>query len=101
MLFAHRGFLRACHGIRLPGEHELITHSVDLMRRADGSMCVLGDRTQSPSGAGYALENRTVSSRVLPSLFRESQVHGLAGFYQRAAPQADRPRRPRSPPRAS
>ena len=81
VLFAHQGFLRACHGIRLPGEHELITHSVDLVRRTDGSMCVLGDRAQSPSGAGYALENRTVSSRVLPSLFRESQVHGLAGFF--------------------
>jgi hypothetical protein len=54
-----------------PGEHELITHSVDLMRRADGSMCVLGDRAQSPSGAGYALENRTVSSRAAEPVPRE------------------------------
>lgn len=82
VVFAHRGFLRACHGIRLPGEHDLIIHSVDMMRRPDGSMCVLADRAQSPSGAGYALENRTVMSRVLPSLFRESQVHRLAGFFQ-------------------
>lgn len=81
VIFAHRGFLRACHGIRLPGEHELIVHAVDLVRQADGSMCVLADRAQSPSGAGYALENRTVSSRVLPSLFRESQVHGMSGFF--------------------
>ncbi len=82
-LFCHRGFLRACHGIQLPGDHDLIIHAVDLMRGADGRMWVLGDRTQSPSGAGYALENRTVMSRVFPSLFRDSHVHRLAAFFQR------------------
>lgn len=82
-LFCHRGFLRACHGIQLPGDHDLIIHAVDLMRGDDGRMWVLGDRTQSPSGAGYALENRTVMSRVFPSLFRDSHVHRLAAFFQR------------------
>lgn len=82
-LFSHGGFLRACQGIRVPGEHELILHSVDLIQRNDGSMCVLSDRTQSPSGAGYVLENRTVMSRVFPSLFRDSHVHRLAHFFQR------------------
>lgn len=82
-LFAHRGFLRACQGVRIPGDHELILHSVDLVRGQDGRMLVLGDRTQSPSGAGYALENRNVMSRVFPSLFRDSHVHRLAAFFQR------------------
>lgn len=82
-LFSHGGFLRACQGISIPGEHELILHSVDLIQRKDHSMCVLSDRTQSPSGAGYVLENRTVMSRVFPSLFRDSHVHRLASFFQR------------------
>lgn len=82
-LFSHRGFLRACHGIDLPGEHNLILHGVDMMRDEQGQMCVITDRTQCPSGMGYALENRTVMSRVLPSLFRDSQVHRLAVFFQR------------------
>lgn len=82
-LFGHGGFLRACQGIQLPGEHELILHSVDMVKRSDGSMCVLSDRTQAPSGAGYVLENRTVMSRVFPSLFRDSHVHRLASFFQR------------------
>lgn len=82
-LFAHGGFLRACQGIQVPGEHELILHSADLVRQKDGSMCVLSDRTQAPSGAGYVLENRTVMSRVFPSLFRDSHVHRLASFFQR------------------
>jgi uncharacterized circularly permuted ATP-grasp superfamily protein/uncharacterized alpha-E superfamily protein len=82
-LFGHGGFLRACQGIQMPGEHELILHSADMIQRQDGSMCVLSDRTQAPSGAGYVLENRTVMSRVFPSLFRDSHVHRLASFFQR------------------
>jgi len=82
-VFAHRGFLRAAHGIDMPGEQSLIIHAADMVRGASGEMCVLTDRTQAPSGMGYALENRTVMSRVLPSLFRESQVHRLAPFFQR------------------
>lgn len=98
-VFAHGGFLRACAGIHLPGDHDLVIHSVDMVRTADGDMCVFADRSQSPSGAGYALENRTVMSRVLPSLFRDSHVHRLAHFFQRLrtklgqlAPNVDEPR---------
>jgi uncharacterized circularly permuted ATP-grasp superfamily protein/uncharacterized alpha-E superfamily protein len=82
-LFSHEGFLRACQDVRLPGEQELILHSVDMVRTRGGDMCVLSDRTQTPSGAGYILENRTVMSRVFPSLFRDSHVHRIASFYQR------------------
>tara|TARA_R110002049_G_scaffold124997_25_gene280595 strand:+ start:434 stop:3049 length:2616 start_codon:yes stop_codon:yes gene_type:complete len=82
-LFSHGGFLRACQGIQMPGEHELIVHAVDMIRRHDGSMCVLSDRSQAPAGAGYVLENRTVMSRVFPSLYRDSHVHRIASFYQR------------------
>ncbi len=82
-LFSHGGFLRACQGLKMPGEHELILHATDMVRLANGSMCVLSDRTQAPSGAGYVLENRTVMSRVFPSMYRESHVHRIASFYQR------------------
>lgn len=82
-VFAHSGFLRACQGIRLPSEHDLILHAVDMIRSDTGEVCIITDRTQSPSGAGYALENRTVMSRVLPSLFRDSHVHRLASFFHR------------------
>mgnify|MGYP003385043858 CR=1 FL=1 len=82
LIFNHAGFLRQCDGIKIPGEQQLILHSVDMVRGADGQMCVIGDRTQAPSGAGYALENRTVMSRVLPSLFRDSHVHRLSMFFQ-------------------
>jgi uncharacterized circularly permuted ATP-grasp superfamily protein/uncharacterized alpha-E superfamily protein len=83
LLFSHHGFLRPCQQVKLQGNHQLILHGVDLVRTPDGSMRVMADRTQAPSGAGYALENRTVMNRVFPSLFRDSHVHRLSLFFSR------------------
>ncbi|MDQ1393802.1 MAG: hypothetical protein QOF30_2779 [Acidimicrobiaceae bacterium] len=80
LIFDHPGFLRPCDGIALPGAHQLFNLAVDLARDADGQTWVLADRTQAPSGAGYAIENRVVMSRVFPSLYRDAQVHRLAPF---------------------
>lgn len=82
VLFSHPGFLRACHGVTLPGDHQLITYAADIIQTKDGDMRVICDRTQAPSGAGYSLENRMVMSRVFPSLYRDSHVHRLAPFFQ-------------------
>lgn len=82
LIYAHPGFLRACHDV-LPDDGPYLTlYAADLVRSPDGAVRVLGDRTQAPSGAGYALENRIVMSRVLPSLYRDTQVHRLALFFR-------------------
>lgn len=82
ILYSHPGFLRQCQDVRVPGAHQLLFHGMDMVRQPDGKFIVVGDRTQAPNGAGYALENRTVLSRVLPSLFRDSQVHRLSLYFQ-------------------
>ena len=82
VVFGHPGFLRPCDGIRLPGAQQLFNYAADLGRDRDGRWVVIADRTQAPSGSGYALENRTVISRVLPSLYRDTQVHRLAPFFR-------------------
>jgi uncharacterized circularly permuted ATP-grasp superfamily protein len=78
LVFAHPTYLRPCHGVQLPPGGWLQLYAADLARSADGQWWVLADRTQAPSGAGYALENRLVVSRTLPEAFRESQVERLA-----------------------
>jgi uncharacterized circularly permuted ATP-grasp superfamily protein/uncharacterized alpha-E superfamily protein len=78
----HAGFLRQCDQIRLPGTQQLFTYAADIGRDEDGNCLVIADHAQAPSGSGYALENRTVISRVLPSLYRDSQVHRLAPFFR-------------------
>ena len=82
LIYSHPGFLRACHGALPDDGPHLTLYAADLVRGRDGTVCVLGDRTQAPSGAGYALENRIVMSRVLPSLYRDAQVHRVALFFR-------------------
>ena len=81
-VYAHAGFLRACVGL-IPSECPfLMNYAADLARGSDGRMWVLGDRTQAPSGAGYALENRTALARALPDLFGEVGIHRLSSFFR-------------------
>jgi uncharacterized circularly permuted ATP-grasp superfamily protein/uncharacterized alpha-E superfamily protein len=82
LVFANPGFLRPCHGIRPVGGRFLHMYAANLVRTPDGSVFVLGDRTQSPSGAGYTLENRLVLSRMLPDVFRDCRVQRLALFFR-------------------
>ena len=80
LVLGHAGFLRQCDGIRLPGPHQLLMASTDLVRTPDGWIA-LGDRTQAPSGAGYAMENRRIVSRVLPGLYRDTLLERLRSFF--------------------
>lgn len=82
LLFANPAFLRPLAGIRVPQHSFLHILAVDLARSPDGQWWVLADRPQAPSGAGYALENRTIVSEVLPDLFRSSNVQRLAPFFR-------------------
>jgi uncharacterized circularly permuted ATP-grasp superfamily protein/uncharacterized alpha-E superfamily protein len=82
LLFANPAFLRPLAGIQIPKRNYLHLLAVDLARSPDGQWWVLADRTQAPSGAGYALENRTIIREALPEQFRESNIHRLASFFQ-------------------
>ncbi len=82
-IFAHRGFFRACDASCVTSRNPLVLYAADLVRSTDGQMWVISDRTQAPSGTGYALENRTVMTRIFPSLFRDSHPHRLASFFRK------------------
>ena len=82
LIYANPGFLRPVHGVRVPGGRYLHLYAANLGRGSDGCWRVIGDRTQAPSGAGYALENRIVMTRTLPEAFRDCRVNRLARFFQ-------------------
>jgi uncharacterized circularly permuted ATP-grasp superfamily protein/uncharacterized alpha-E superfamily protein len=82
LVLGHPGFLRPCRGVRPPGGRFLHFYAADLVRGPTGAWSVLVDRTQAPSGAGYALENRIIVSRLLPDEFRECHVERLAPYFQ-------------------
>ncbi len=82
LVYANPAFLRPLVGVKVPAHSYLHMMAVDLARSPDGQWWVLADRTQAPSGSGYALENRTIVSDMLPELFRESNVLRLAPFFK-------------------
>jgi uncharacterized circularly permuted ATP-grasp superfamily protein len=75
-------FLRPLVGVVPRGGCYLRLYAVDVGRSPKGDWWVLGDRTQAPSGAGYALENRLALSRAMPEVYRELHVERLAPFFQ-------------------
>ncbi|MBJ2347919.1 MULTISPECIES: circularly permuted type 2 ATP-grasp protein [Pseudomonas] len=82
LVFGHNNFLWPCQGITPPDGDFLHLYAVDLARTPDGRWWVTADRTQAPSGAGYALENRTIVSRAFPDLYRDLKVQHLSGFFR-------------------
>ncbi len=75
-------FLRPLVGSEPVGGHHLRIYAVDVGRGPDGDWWVVSDRTQAPSGAGYALENRIALAQALPDIYRAFNVERLAGFFQ-------------------
>ncbi|MET0266616.1 MAG: circularly permuted type 2 ATP-grasp protein [Duganella sp.] len=82
LVHGHAGFLRPCHDIRHHDDVALHFYAVDLARAPDGGWWVMADRTQAPSGAGYALENRAIIAPTFPDLLRELKVQPLNRFFR-------------------
>jgi uncharacterized circularly permuted ATP-grasp superfamily protein/uncharacterized alpha-E superfamily protein len=91
-------YLRPVCGIKPPGGRYLNMYAADVGRGPDGRWWVLGDRTQAPSGVGYALENRLVLSRAFATLYKSMNVERVAPFFEafrdalRAGADRDEPR---------
>ncbi|RWC33292.1 circularly permuted type 2 ATP-grasp protein [Mesorhizobium sp.] len=83
LIAASPEYLRPVVGTRPAGGHFLHFCAFELGRGPDGQWWVLGDRTQAPSGAGFALENRVATTRALSDIYGEMHVHRLAGFFRR------------------
>jgi uncharacterized circularly permuted ATP-grasp superfamily protein/uncharacterized alpha-E superfamily protein len=77
----HDEFLRPLVGIDALISQRLFMLAVDLGRDAGGQWKVLSDRTQAPSGAGFAMQNRRVVSRVMPEIYHEAHLHRLTPFF--------------------
>jgi uncharacterized circularly permuted ATP-grasp superfamily protein/uncharacterized alpha-E superfamily protein len=81
LVAANPEFLRPLAGIKPVGGHYLHFCSFEIGRGPDGNWWVLSDRTQAPSGAGFALENRVATTRAFSDIYAESHVHRLASFF--------------------
>ncbi|MEM9368987.1 MAG: circularly permuted type 2 ATP-grasp protein [Planctomycetota bacterium] len=86
LLWANPNFRRSYHRLPVMADEQgrrqrLIVSATDVARSSDGNWLVTGDRTRAPSGLGYLLENRVVTTQVLSQLARSCNVRRLAGFF--------------------
>lgn len=82
LLLANPLFQRSYHGLPSTGGIRIHVSATDVARANDGSWWVTADRTRAPSGLGYLLENRIITSRVYPHLIRRCNVRRMAGFFE-------------------
>lgn len=82
LVLGHPGYLRGLQGVEPAGGVYLHVQAFDLVRGANGQWWVAGQRTQSPSGLGYVMQNRLIISRLFPDAYRGMNVQHLATTYR-------------------
>lgn len=78
LVHGHPGYFRAAHGIRPAAGTFLHIAAFDLAQGPDGKWWVMSQRTQAPSGLGYALENRIIVARLFKDAFAQLHIERLA-----------------------
>lgn len=81
LITGSRAYWRSQIGIKPPGGYRLHIYAADLCRDPTGEWRVLDDHVRTPVGAGYALENRLVATRLMGSLQTRLHVERLAPFF--------------------
>lgn len=81
LAFGHPNYLWPCVGLKPADGVWLHVYAADLARAPDGRWWLLADRTQAPSGAGYALENREILEQVHPEAIPDMAVRRVRGFF--------------------
>ncbi|SMO56700.1 Uncharacterized conserved protein, circularly permuted ATPgrasp superfamily [Paracoccus laeviglucosivorans] len=82
LVAANPHWLRPMVGVTPRLGHYLHFIAFEIGRGPDGKWWVLSDRTEAPSGAGYALENRVATSRAFADVYAGQNIHRLAGFFR-------------------
>ena len=82
--YGHPNYLWPCQGLEPVDGTWLHVYAADLARAPDGRWWLLADRTQAPSGAGYALVNREIMEQVHPeavAALGDVPVRRVRGFF--------------------
>jgi uncharacterized circularly permuted ATP-grasp superfamily protein/uncharacterized alpha-E superfamily protein len=83
LVLGHPGYVRGLQGVKPVGDVYLHVVAFDLVRGPDGAWWVVSQRTQAPSGLGYVMQNRLITSRLFPEAYRGLNIQHLAKGYRR------------------
>ena len=69
IIFSHKGFIPEVYNFGEKNNFNLYFYALDMARGPDGKMWVVNDKTQAPSGLGYAIENRMAMNMIRKELY--------------------------------
>jgi uncharacterized circularly permuted ATP-grasp superfamily protein len=75
-------FCREMRGLRVPGGVWVHVAGIDLIQDESGRFVILEDNLRVPSGVSYVLENRRITSRVMPDLLEGVAVRSVDHYPQ-------------------
>ncbi|WP_428738068.1 circularly permuted type 2 ATP-grasp protein [Sulfurimonas sp.] len=61
---------------------QLHYYGIDVSRGPDGKFWIISDKVESPSGLGYAIENRLTLNSVNKDLIQNIKIHRIAQFIE-------------------
>ncbi len=82
VIFGHKGFATEVFGFGSKEDFNLYFYATDIARGPDGKMWVVGDKTQAPSGLGYAIENRLTMNVISQDLYPDISTKKLSSFIE-------------------
>lgn len=82
VIFSHKGFSSEVFDFGYKEDFNLYFYATDLARGPDGKMWVVSDKTQAPSGLGYAIENRLTMNSITQDLYPNIAKHKLSSFLE-------------------
>ena len=82
VVYGHKGFATEVYNFGNKKNFNLHFYATDIARGPDGKMWVIKDKTQAPSGLGYAIENRLTMNVISKELYPNIDIYRLSSFVE-------------------
>ncbi len=82
VVYGHKGYAPEVFDFGYKERFNLYFYATDMARGPDGKMWVINDRTQAPSGLGYAIENRLTMNSIAKELYPNIATKKLYTFIE-------------------
>ena len=82
VIYGHKGFATEVYNFGSKENFNLYFYATDIARGPDGKMWVIKDKTQAPSGLGYAIENRLTMNVISKDLYPNIKINKLSSFIE-------------------
>ncbi|MBN2817290.1 MAG: circularly permuted type 2 ATP-grasp protein [Campylobacterales bacterium] len=82
VVFGHKGYAKEVYNLGSLENFSLQFYATDIARGPDGRFWVISDKTQAPSGLGYAIENRLTMNAISKEIYPDIQIKKLYPFIE-------------------